>query len=146
MKTCSEIKELKSEKEEFLKEINSLKVSLKSSRKELKDASKHFEKEQYDKENKIKNLQDYKRNKIMEERELKNQSKKIDKKLKIIHEKEAKLDLEKREIEKIKYQEKNIKNITRLELDTNENPIAYEPFCLSSNPTISTCKYSAADI
>ena len=61
------------------------------------------------------------------------------------------------EIEKIKHQVKNVKNVTRLELDTNKNLIAdeqvdvkkyplnqtTEPFCLSSTPTISTCNYTA---
>ena len=129
-----------------------MKVSLKSSRKETKDASKHFEKEQHDNENKIKDLENYKSSKTMEERELKNKNKKVDKKLKMIHEKEAKLDLEKREIEKIKHQVKNDKNETRLELDTNENLIAdeqvdvkkyppnqtTEPFCLSNTSTMTS--------
>ena len=75
----------------------------------------------------------------------------------MIDENEAKLDLEKRDIEKIKHQVQNDKNVTRLELDHNENLIAdenvdekkyppnqrTEPFCLSNTPSISTCKYTA---
>ena len=59
----------------------------------------------------------------MEEKYLKTKTKKVDKKPKMIHEKEAKLDLEKREIDKLKHQSKIDRNLTELDLDPNGNLI-----------------------
>ena len=133
VKACSEIKVLKNEREEHVKEINRLKVTLKSARKETKDGLKQFEKEIHDKENKIKDLQNYRTYKTMEEKDLKVKTKKVEKKLKMIKEKEAKLDLEKRGIEKLKHQSKIDWNVTNLELDPNGNLIADDKFDDSSH-------------
>ena len=71
-----------------------MQVSIKSSKKDLKDATKTFNKKIKDYQLEIKTLIDFKSAKILEEKELKNKYKKVEKKLKNIQEKEAKIRIE----------------------------------------------------
>ena len=99
---CKENKDLKEEKAQLSKEVNSLQVSIKSSKKDLKEATKTFDKKIGDYQLEIKTLIDFKSAKILEEKELKNKFKKVEKKLKNIQEKEAKIKIEKKILRKLK--------------------------------------------
>ena len=101
-KTCAANKILKQENEALSKDLNSASVALKSSRKDTKDVAHRYEKKVEALEDKIKVLEQYKAEKDAEQKNLNSKSKKLDKKLKTINEKEAKVALEKLELERSK--------------------------------------------
>ena len=99
-KVCAEIKCLKRENEDLKKDFNQLKVALKSSKKETKDLAYKSEKKLEELEAKTKDLLEYKIKKLAEEKDIKSQIKKVDKKLKNLSEREAKLELEANKLDK----------------------------------------------
>jgi chromosome segregation ATPase len=98
---CSEKKNLKSENEDLKSEVNHLKVTLKTCKKEKKESDNRYEKKMHEYEGKISNLIDYKNSKLSKEKDLKSKNKKVEKKLKALVEKEAKVELEKRKVERL---------------------------------------------
>ena len=86
---CSENKNLKNELESTKADLVTAVSTLKTTKKEAKDSSLQTENGQM--EEKIKVLEDFKRAKMSEEKILRNKIKKVEKKLKSVHEKEAEL-------------------------------------------------------
>ena len=121
-KMCSETKTVKQENENLKKELNSLNVALKSAKKEIKDTSKEFERNILSLGDKIQNLNDYKVDKVAEEKELRSKLKKADKKLKLLGEREAKLELD-----KIKFERNQRSNCIENKLENNINTIESSP-------------------
>ena len=101
-KTCADNKVLKQVKDTLSKDLNSASVALKSSRKDTKDAAHRYEKKVEALEDKINVLEQFKAEKDAEQRNLNRESKKLNKKLKAINEKEAKVALEKLQLEESK--------------------------------------------
>ena len=101
-KICADNKILKQDKDTLNKELNSASVALKSSRKDTKDAAHRYEKKVEALEDKINVLEQFKADKDAEQRNLNRESKKLNKKLKAINEKEAKVALEKLQLEESK--------------------------------------------
>ena len=116
--TCAESKKIKRENEELKKDVNSLNVALKSAKKETKETHFEFVKKVKEMEGKIETLQEYKLAKASEEKELKSKSKKVDKKLKLLGEKEAKINLE---LIKLKRDTEITTNNNSVELDEKPN-------------------------
>jgi hypothetical protein len=94
-KACAEIKNLKGEKADLVKDLNAASVALKNIEKENKEVNCKFKKQVSNLEHKVSALEDYKTNKIAEEKDLKTKIKKADKKLKSVLEREAKIKLSK---------------------------------------------------
>ena len=98
----TELKAQKHEKEDVDKVNETLNISLRTIKKELRDNNHDFEKKISDLEDKIKNLNEFKVLKAAEEREMKNRSKKLDKKAKQLDDQEAAILVEKNRLEKEK--------------------------------------------
>ena len=98
----AELKAQKHEKEDVDKINETLNTSLRTVKKELKDNNHDFEKKISDLEDKIKTLNEFKVLKAAEEREIKNRSKKLDKKAKQLDNQEAAIVVEKNRLEKEK--------------------------------------------
>ena len=101
----AENKSFRSENADLHKQVNSLNVAIKSSKKDLKEANHRFDKKFGDMEFKLKELTEYKQEKVSEEKEIKINLKKIDKKLKDIKEREARLEADKKKFDKFKRKE-----------------------------------------
>ena len=101
-KTCNEVKKIKCEKEDLIKENNKISINLKTVKKEAKENNNEHDKIFRKKDETIKELLEYKIVKTAEEKAMKNKQKKIDKKLKAIGERESKLKLEKQHFDKIR--------------------------------------------
>ena len=118
-KLVVENKQLKNEREDFIKEINKTNVALKSSQKDLKEASHRFDKKTKELENKLSVLMEFKVMKTSEEKELKVKHKKIEKKMRVVEEKEAKLTVERKKFERD--QELYSRNLQNVSDDDNHN-------------------------
>ena len=119
-KTCHENKSLRNENVELEKEIRSLKIALKSSKKEVKDTSHKFEQKMEALDAKNRNLEEFKAVKVSEEKILKTKVKKLDKKLKMLEEREARTKLDKANQIEIERQSNEKKK------DANENEVSNE--------------------
>ena len=97
-KNCAEFRISKSESEDLSKELNSLSVALKSAKKQLKDETFKHEKIVSKHVAKIQDLEEFRLEKCSEEKEFKKKQKKLNQKLKKVHESEAKLKLSKLEV------------------------------------------------
>ena len=102
-KVCAEAKSLKQENENLGKDLKTVNVALKSAKKETKEVSKDTEKNINLLEEQVKHLTEYKIAKATEEKELKTKIKQVDKKLKSLNEKEAKLEIDKTAFERYKH-------------------------------------------
>ena len=109
-KTCAEVKKIKSEKKELVKEVDNISIVLKRAKKEAKENADANEKLVKNQDKKIKELLEFKILKTSEDKELKNKQKKLEKKLKAVFEREAKLNLEKRQFNKRKGNENKNKS------------------------------------
>jgi chromosome segregation ATPase len=87
-------KTLKKDKAELEKENGSLRASLKSSRRDFQRDVHEFEKKNKTLEDLIENLKEFKSAKLAEEKDLRSKGKKVDRKLKLVEEKEAKLKVD----------------------------------------------------
>ena len=126
-KVLKDLKEQKSENNELKSEVKNLRIALKSSQKETKDVSHRFDKKIDNLEDKIKELVTFKTQKISEEKEFRNKSKKVEKKLKALEEKEAKVKIE---ILKLKKREqKNTPNTDLNENDLGKETLLKTPIC-----------------
>ena len=105
-RVCADNKNLKAELEDIKKDLNSTNVALKSSKKETKETAYKFEKKVEQLDIKIIDLQEYKMAKVAEEKEPKGKHKKADKNLKSIQEREAKIELDRIQFEKKKFDDK----------------------------------------
>ena len=85
---------------DLMKDLNALNVALKSNKKENNDAAHKNRKKVENLEAKVEDLLQFKVTKELEEKDLKNKSKKLDKKLKSIQEREAELKVLKNRIER----------------------------------------------
>jgi hypothetical protein len=93
-KLVTEIKPMRNDKDELVKQNKAVNVALKSSQKDLKDSTHRYNKKIEELEAKIEDLTKFKILKNSEEKELRNMKKKAEKKLKEVREKEAKLKLD----------------------------------------------------
>ena len=114
-KLCAEFKNLKREINDLNFTNNASAIALKSAKKENKDASNNHEKKVKLLEEKIQELVEFRSEKLAEEKETKSRAKKVDKKIKQIEEREAKVKL--KIIELKKEQDKTFEE----KLDANEN-------------------------
>ena len=126
-KTCAENKILIQDKETLSKDLNSASVALKSSRKDTKDIAHRYEKKVEAFEDKIKVLEQFKSEKDAEQRSFNSKSTKLNKKLKAVTEKEAKVALDnlQRERSKLKANEDETDNQTSepiAEYSNNNSP------------------------
>jgi hypothetical protein len=100
-KTCIELKNVKSTVENLKKEMNQSSVIIKTLKKEAKEADSQHQKIVKKKDDTIHNLQVYKSEKQSEERDLKTKEKKVRKKMKTLEEREAKLCLLKKDLNRV---------------------------------------------
>ena len=99
MKTCDEVKLLKSEATDLKKENSKINIALKTFKKEAKENNFEHEKVLKKNEATIQELLEFKMIKTSEENVIKKKEKKLNKKLKVIEEKEEKLKIEKSQVE-----------------------------------------------
>ena len=111
-KICAENKNLKHENEDLKKEINSTNVALKGARKEVKENSHRLGKKMEALEDEVKTLLDFKITKEAEEKDLKAKMKKAEKKMKLVREREAVVEIEK---VKLRKEFENNNNIVKTE-------------------------------
>ena len=134
-KVSAQFKELKHENDDLKKEINNLGVALKSSKKEHKEIFGNYTKKIDSLETKLKDLHNYKVDKISEEKDLKTKLKKVDKKLKNLNEREAKLKVEKDALKTVKTIDENAnlepKQEEFVELSSS---CTHSPQCLFRHP------------
>ena len=90
-KLCADHKILKGENVDLMKDLNALNVALKSCKKESNDTAHKNQKKVENLEAKLKDHVQFKITKELEEKDLRAKTKKLDKKLKTIQEKEAEL-------------------------------------------------------
>ena len=107
-KLCAEFKLLRQEKDDMQKDLNNATMAIKSSKKESQENFRKFEKQKFELESKIEKLTEFRLMKLGEEKELRTKLKKVDKKFKLLKEREANIQLQ-----------KNKEN--RNELDCNKN-------------------------
>ena len=98
--------------------IQSLSLANKSAVKKLKDASHKLDKKIEDLTDKNKTLADIKLRKLAEEKELRSKNQKIEKKLKVIREKEAEICMGKRNLAKAKVVQNNNSIVDEVDLET----------------------------
>ena len=144
-KVCKDMKVLKSENEELAKETGILNVALKSSKKDAKEISVRLGRTIENLENENKKLQDYKVEKSKEDRHLKTQIKKVNKKLKLVNEKEAKVESEKFKFERIKKEPNEPITIGDHKYEASKDDQNNTEY-VTSLSTISPTFYSSADI
>ena len=101
-KMCVDHKILKADNLELKKDLNALNVALKSSKKENNDNVHKNRKKVEDLEENVKELVEFKLLKESEEKDLRIQTKKVERKLKSIQEKEAELKVAKNRLERSK--------------------------------------------
>jgi DNA repair exonuclease SbcCD ATPase subunit len=146
LKISLENKTLKKDKAELEKENGSLRASLKSSRRDFQHDVHEFEKKNKTLEDLIENLKEFKSVKLAEEKDLRSNSKKVDRKLKLIEEKEAKLKVDLKRKEKIfnndeikneiepKETKENGETINEIKFSKLLPPCSHPPQCTSRAP------------
>ena len=95
----NELKSLERTNDEVTKEKDDVKKSLNKANREWKDLEHNFKKKVAAFEEKIEDLNNFKAAKATEEKELKNKTKKLEKKAKLLIEKEAKLEVDRTKLE-----------------------------------------------
>jgi regulator of replication initiation timing len=120
-KVIVENKALKSENPDLAKELKTANSASKSSQKDSKEAFNKYERKLEALQLKLKELNDYRIDKAAEEKSVKNKQKKLEKKEKLLIEREASLKVEKLQFERIKSNLNNTKSFVEVGTFTDEN-------------------------
>ena len=138
-KMFDENKGLKSQSNDLENEIKALKIALKASKKKVKDQEHESKKKQGALEDIIRNLNEFKMEKIAEEKEFKAKNKKLNKKLKDLEERKAKIIVEKSMLDRIstnnvKEKETVLNEVIKNKTEDTENNISNDQNTASHHP------------